>query len=397
MKNELVIRNEEILLLGLCRLTFSNAQTGKLKELVNGVSDWDYFASLANEHGVVALIFNNLGKLGFLPGLPEKIVQTLKNALMLSLSRNAFHTSVIIEVLRILNENNIKTVLLKGLALEISVYGNSGLRQMTDVDILLDRSNHKRARKLLIENGYVSLPVKSLFHLPIIAYSGKHLPSLQKNGASLDIHLELFGGKRNILTRLLYENSSEISINDQYAHIPRPQLFFLYLVKHLYSHELNNESQLRLYADLVILIEKYREEIINYDLLSYATKAGMSQILAWRLEPLRDLWGITFPDWVDDFIDKWYNPDSINKFVFFLKSPKKNSSAGNSLVYRKVIREIPGLHRKILFVLGDLFPTLTFMKERYKCSSKVKAFFYYPHRLGKVVWLMGGGARGMFL
>jgi hypothetical protein len=388
MKKELDIRNEEILLLGLCRLSFTKAQTGKIKELIKRVSDWDYFATLANEHGVVALIFHNLKELGFLSQVPDKITATLNNSLMSNLSRNAFHTSVILEILRILNEENIKTVLLKGLALEFLVYGNSGLRQMTDIDILVDRSNHKKVRKILIENGYVSLPVKSLFHLPIIAYSGKHLPSLLKNGASIDIHLELFAGKKNVLTKLLYDNSSEIRINERYAHIPRPQLFFLYLVKHLYSHEINNESQLRLYADLVVLIEKYREEIINYDLLTYAAKAGMSQILAWRLEPLRDLWGITFPDWIDDFIDKWYNPDSINKFVFFLKNPKKHSSSTNAIIYRNTIHEIPGIHRKILFVLGDILPTLTFMKQRYKCNSKLKALLYYPHRLGKILWLV---------
>jgi hypothetical protein len=390
MNNMLEIRNEEILLIGLCRLTFSNALTVKLKELAESISDWDYFAALANDHGVVALVYHNLEKLYLLPLVPEKIAATLNNALLLSLSRNAFHASVISEVLRIFNDKNIKTVLLKGLALELSVYGNSGLRQMTDIDILLSRYDHKNARKVLIENGYESLPVKSLFHLPIIAYSGKHLPSLLKNGASIDIHLELFSGKRNILTKLLYDNSSEIRINDHYAHIPRPQLFFLYLMKHLYSHEINNESQLRLYTDLVVLIEKYRDEIITCDLLTYASEAGMSQILALRLEPLRDLWGITFPDWVDDFIDKWHNPDSINKFVFFLKSPKKNTSSGNEQVYRKTIREIPGLHRKFLFVMGDLFPTMTFMKERYKCNSKLKALFYYPHRFGKIVWLFRG-------
>ena len=389
MINELEIRNEEILLLGLCRLSFTKELERKISDLAKGVSDWEYFASLANEHGVIALAYHNLEKLGLRPLLPGKIAEKLSSALMVSLSRNAFHISVISEVLRLFNEVNIKTVLLKGMALELEVYGNSGLRQMSDIDILLSRENHKKGRKILIEKGYVSLPVKSLFHLPIIAYSGKHLPSLLKDGASIDVHLELFGGKQNILTKLLYENSSEIMINDHFAHVPRPQLFFLYLVKHLYSHEINNESQLRLYTDLVVMIEKYREEIINYELLTYAAKAGMSEILAWRLEPLRDLWGISFPDWIDDFIDKWYNPASINRFVFFLKNPKKNSRSGSPVVYRKIIGDIPGLHRKMLFVLGDLFPTLTFMKERYKCGSKLKALLYYPHRFGKVLWLVG--------
>jgi hypothetical protein len=389
MKNELDIRNEEILLLGLCRLSFSKEQAVRLGELVKAVADWNYFGFLANEHGVAALTYHNLKELGFLNFIPGNVVAALKNSMMLSLGRNTFHEETISEVLRLLNNENIKVVLLKGMALELEVYGNSGLRQMTDVDILLDHGHYKRARDILIENGYKSLPVKSVFHKPIIAWSGKHLPSLLKNGASIDMHLELFGGKKNILTSLLMENSYDITINGQKAQIPQPQLFFLYLVKHLYLHEIKNESQLRLYTDLVVMIEKYRDQIINYDLIAFASKAGMSQILAWRLEPLRDLWGIPFPDWIDDFIDKWYNPDSINKFVFFLKSPKNNPPSDNALVYRSIIKEIPGFHRKILFVLGDIFPTLSFMKERYKCSNNLKAFLYYPHRLGKVLWLFG--------
>ena len=389
MKNEPDIRNEEKLLPELCRLNFSNAQTLKIKELVTSVTDWNYFASLANEHGVVALSFHNLEKLGFLSAIPEKTAATLNNGLMLSLSRNSFHVTVIPEILGILNKENIKTVLLKGMALELSVYGNSGLRQMTDIDILIDRSHYKRAQKILIENGYVSLPVKSLFHLPIIAYTGKHLPSLLKNGASIDIHLELFGGGNSILTKRFYDNSSEIRVNEQYAYIPPPQLFFLYLVRHLYNHEINNESQLRLYTDLVVLIEKYRDEIINRDLLTSAVEAGLSEILACRLGILRDFWGISFPGWVDDFINKWYSQDSVKKFICFLKSPKSKSSSASASIYRKTIHDIPGLHRKILFILGDIFPTLSFMKNRYGCTSKLKALLYYPHRLGKILWLIG--------
>jgi hypothetical protein len=388
MKEVPAIRNEEKLLLELCRLTFSNSQTVKIGALVKSVSDWDYFAFLANEHGIVALLSHNLEKLGFLTAVPEKVAAMLNNGLMLSISRNSFHISVITEILRMLNEENIKPVLLKGMALELSVFGNTGLRQMTDIDFLLDRRNYKRATKIFIENGYVSLPVKSLFHKPIIAYSGKHLPSFLKDGASIDIHLELFGGKRNTLTKLFYDNSTKIRINDQFANIPPPQLFFLYLIKHLYSHEINNESQLRLYTDLVVLIEKYCDDIINYDLLDYTAEAGLSQVLAQRLEILRDLWGMTFPDWIDDFINKWHNPDSINEFVHFLKSPKNSSVSGNAFVYKKTIHEIPGLHRKILFVLGDIFPTLTFMKNRYGCRSKFGALLYYPHRLGKLLWLI---------
>jgi hypothetical protein len=292
------------------------------------------------------------------------------------------------EVLRLLNAENIKIVILKGLALENSVYGNQGLRQMSDVDILINRDECIKARKILISNGYVSLPVKSFFHKQILAYYGKHLPSLIKNGTSVEIHHELFGGRKNLMTKMLYDSSYMVEIKGEKAWFPQPQIFFLYLVKHLWLHEMNNESQLRLYTDLIVLIEKHNYEILNYNLLKCASDAGMSEILAWHLEPLRDICGVSFPQWLNDFIDKWHNEDFVDRFFFFLRSPKNNPPGDKSGFYRHILDDIPGFHRKFLFILGDLFPTVSFMKNRYKCKSTWKVLLYYPHRLGKVLWLL---------
>lgn len=387
MKIEVKIRDEENLLLELCRLEFSDEHLKKIRSLTIIVQDWNYFRSLANAHGVAALVWYNLERHHLLSGVPEEVVIFLRGALMRSMSRNAFNTEAMGDVLRLLNKENIKTVLLKGLALENTVYGNSGLRQMSDVDILIDREECIKARKILLRNGYVSLHVKSFFHELIIAYSGKHLPSLIKNGTSVEIHNELFAGRKNELTKSLYDSSYEIEIKGEKTFIPQPQIFFLYLIKHLYLHEMNNESQLRLYTDLVVMIEKYPDEIINYDLLTYASQADMSEVLAWHLEPLRDLWGVTFPGFINDFIDKWYNPDSITKFIFFLRSPKDNPPLNKAKFYRQVINDIPGLHRKFLYILGDLFPKVSFMKNRYKCNSTWRVLLYYPHRVGKILWL----------
>ena len=388
MKNDLNIRDEEILLLGLCRMSFDVEITVMLQALTETITDWNYFYSLAKAHGVAALVYHNLEKLNFLQFIPKEVTDSLRTALMASLSKNIRISEAMIEVLKLLNRENIKTVLLKGLALELSVYGNAGLRQMTDVDVLVSRKNCMKAREILMNQGFISLPVKSVFYKPILADIGKHLPSLIKDGFSFEIHHELFGTGKNVLTEMLYDSSYEVEIKSEKTFIPKAQIFFLYLVKHLYLHEMHNESQLRLYADLVILIEKYRDDIINYDLLVYAKQADMSEILAWRLEPLRDLWGISFPEWLNDFINKWYNPASINKFIFFLKSPKDNPAGDNALLYHYAFNEVPGIHRKFLFLLGDLFPTLEFMKQRYNCKSGWKALLYYPHRLGKVWYLL---------
>lgn len=388
MKSEVRISDEEHLLLELCRLEFSDEQINRIKSLLAVITDWPYFSNLANEHGVAALVWYNLEKYQLHSEIPEAAAYFLKCTLMRSLGRNTFNTESMGEVLRLLNAENIKIVILKGLALENSVYGNQGLRQMSDVDILINRDECIKARKILISNGYVSLPVKSFFHKQILTYYGKHLPSLIKNGTSVEIHHELFGGRKNLMTKMLYDSSYMVEIKGEKAWFPQPQIFFLYLVKHLWLHEMNNESQLRLYTDLIVLIEKHNYEILNYNLLKCASDAGMSEILAWHLEPLRDIWGVSFPQWLNDFIDKWHNEDFIDRFFFFLRSPKNNPPGDKAGLYRHILDDIPGFHRKFLFILGDLFPTVSFMKNRYKCKSTWKVLLYYPHRLGKVLWLL---------
>jgi hypothetical protein len=387
MTNTYKLKDEELLVIELCRLEFNEKNLKKIRLLAEDISDWNYFRKITNDHGVCALVYHNLEKLKLLNLIPEEVAEFLHGALFISLSWNIYNTEAMGEVLRLLNKENIKTVLLKGLALENSVYGNAGLRQMSDVDILIDKKECIKARNILISNGYVSLPVKSFFHKLIITNIGKHLPSLIKNGTRVEIHHELFDGNKRELTKMLFDNSYEIILNEERAYIPQPQIFFLYLIKHLYLHEMNNESQLRLYTDLVVLIEKYKDEIITSKLLEYASNAEMSEILAWRLELLRDFWGISFPEWLDDFIDKWNNPDAIKIFIDFLKSPKDNPPNNKSRFYRHVVGDIPGMSRKILFLLGDIFPSVSFMKKRYKCSSTMKVLFYYLHRLGKILWL----------
>jgi hypothetical protein len=75
---------------------------------------------------------------------------------------------------------------------------------------------------------------------------------------------------------------------------------------------------------------------------------------------------------------------TIREFLLFLKSPKNNRVRSRGESYRNNLREIPGFHRRFLYILGDLFPTISFMKERYNCKFSIATLIYYPHRFGKL-------------
>jgi hypothetical protein len=385
MNSELT--SEELLLIGLCRLNFNEKEREELLFLAEKVTDWVHFSKLANMHGVASLAGHNILKTGISDLLPSEVSGFLRNASMLSLARNAALFNMITEVASVLDSKGIKIVFLKGLALELTVYGNSGLRQMSDCDILVRYEESMKAYRILRKKGFEFFPVKSLLYKLIIRHTGKHFPSIIRNGMSVDLHCRLMDQDHEWFNKEFRDNCTEKEIEGIKVLIPAPLYHFIFLLHHLNSHELRNESQLRLYTDLAILIEKYPHEILNNNLTNLTGRLGMNEILASKLMILRDFRGVALPDWLDEFTGKWKNENTRTRFLQFLKNTQLGSNYDKPLVYRNVLADIPGFHRKALFVLGDMFPTFEFMKKRYGCKSSWQTLVYYPHRLGKIFWL----------
>jgi len=383
------ISPEEQLLISLCRLSFSEKQKRNIRALVKKITDINKFVYLANEHGIIALVYDNLKETGAGDLLPEEKMAFLANSNIKSLGRNTFLYNTIEEVLGLFKQAKIKTVLLKGMALELSVYGNKGLRQMNDIDILVPHKQCMEARRILLNNGFQSIPLKSPLYNLILPYYGKHLPELVKGGISVEIHHELFTGADHSLTEKIIAGSTEISFNKSSVFVPPAREFFLYLVKHLDKHEKNGESQLRLYSDLFCMIEKYKKELLDATLFKEAEAAGLEELLAAKLFLLKDYWEVFFHPALEVLIKEKTPDNTTQLFKTFLSQPRGHppqySRAHN---YRQTIRQIKGLHRKIIFIVGDIFPSLRFMKERYNTRSRLGAILYYPHRFGKLIYLI---------
>lgn len=379
---------EEKLLISLCRMRFSDVQKSEIKYLMDEVADWDHFVKLANDHGIIALIWNNLYSTGNADKIPVKNLARLRNGYLASLSRNTFLFKNLAKILDIIKNEKIKIVLLKGSALEKTVYGDKGLRQMNDIDLLVPKNRAIALRKILITNGFTSLPVKSALYNLILLDIGKHLPSLIKDECSVDIHHELFGNDYGSMTEQIIEKSIPVRVEHYDVSIPSPQLFFLYLIAHINSHENTGESQLRLYADLVVLLESYYGEIIDKDLINSASKAHLINTLADKLTILKIFWQLNYPEWLSELISRYNDPLKTIKFPEFIRQPKENPVEDEALNYILQIKTIPGILKKCIFITGFLFPSTGFMKQRYDLKNKIFAFLYYPLRWARTAAYM---------
>jgi hypothetical protein len=397
----------------------AGAGAGEALALVN---NWERFLWLVNEHGVAGFVKKNLADAGLSGAVPPTVFQNLRNQAFKSIARNSFIMSALAEAVGVLNGAGIEPVLLKGTALEVTVYGNSGLRPMSDADILLPKDECMRGWRVLQAAGFVPLPFKSPLYWLIPLHVGKHLPSLIKGGFSLEIHHSLFWGKEKGLPiedcRFQISDLKKMdaaapqhgggsraqSAGEKAYGLLRAQgaghrekgidykvlpagIHFLYLVSHLTKHELDNDSQLRLYTDLAAVLEYYGAAEVLAEAVELAVERELERELTEKLAILEKYIGVVLPDGYRCEL----SAEAEESFIAFLGSPKNNTAVNRQQFYRATVKAVPGLHRKIIFLLGDIFPGFRFMKKRYGKRSVWAVLPYYLPRAGKVWWLLAQG------
>ena len=102
------IWDEEAILIGLCRLEFSEVHLKKIRALLSTIQDWNYFGRLANYHGVAALTYYNIENFNLSKYLPEEVLEFLRNSMMKNLARNEFNGEIMREVLSLLTKKKSK-------------------------------------------------------------------------------------------------------------------------------------------------------------------------------------------------------------------------------------------------------------------------------------------------
>lgn len=326
----------EKLLLALCRLDFSEEQKKGILKLLKEELDWDRYLKLVNEHGIIALEAYNIRELGLSDQVPEGVMKILDNARMKTLLRNTWLTRQWKEVNKILSGAGIKHVLLKGMALEHTVYNSQGLRQMNDMDILVKKEDVIISWQLLQEHGFISDMIKSPLHRKIITETGKHMPTLRKDGFPVEIHHRLFYEpvKNSQLSKAIDE-AIPVEVDGKQAFVLSDDIQLEFLRNHLQDHLLSGDFQLRLWLDM--------------ELISPGSGPSFDRKL------------IADPH---------------------LSAKKKLKRT----YYRTHFLTLPR-ETRLRYLAGDIFPSLKWMKKRYNCST-LKALLFYPGRIGKILWIL---------
>ncbi|MDR4504397.1 MAG: nucleotidyltransferase family protein [Candidatus Scalindua sp.] len=136
------------------RTEISEDTRAKVKELLKGTINWDEIWTSASWHGIGPLLYNSLKSFQETDSIPVEFMEKLKAAYYDTVARNMFLYAELERILEAFDNGGIEVIILKGAALAQTVYGDIGLRPMSDIDLLVKKQALPDAERILYGAGY---------------------------------------------------------------------------------------------------------------------------------------------------------------------------------------------------------------------------------------------------
>lgn len=144
---------EQKILLICARPRLDDAARTELNRLLSSKLDWDRLLSMAQRHALLPLMHHHLSKSN-LNSAPPVYAKQLKLALQENVARNIVLMDELLTITRNLQSRGIGSFPFKGPVLGLIAYGDPGLRQSLDLDIVVRPNDVGAAWECLTATGY---------------------------------------------------------------------------------------------------------------------------------------------------------------------------------------------------------------------------------------------------
>jgi len=151
--------------------------------------------SLAIGHGILPLVYKTLKYLNTKHlTVNTEILSEFKAHYMRISQRNMLMSAELIRIMKLLKENNSEALAFKGPALAQIAYGDISLRQYSDLDIFIHKSDFRALAKKMLDKGYESLyPIETFTGDKVMFEINNDSPFYdKKRGLAIEIHWDFF-------------------------------------------------------------------------------------------------------------------------------------------------------------------------------------------------------------
>ena len=211
-----------------------------MTELVQEVglqNSWGKVIETAYHHAVVPQFYKACKSLS--PLVPKEHLLFLQQAYQQIAQENMRLSAELISLSKELDKRHIQYIALKGPTLAQELYNDITLRQICDLDLLIDEVNISDVAKLLIESGFESrLPLSLLENKGFLALDNDFTFLHHTKKTMVELHWKLFPKRHNMPLdfKTLYRASDQILIQNKTITVLSQEHNLLYLCLHGSKH-----------------------------------------------------------------------------------------------------------------------------------------------------------------
>lgn len=373
------LSQEDLLILSYIKINPSLAELEQINDLIPRVKDWNYLTKKAIEHQAGPLLYKKLPLLSNHKMIPAKVLSDLKQSWLKTLSRSM----VLIEHFKLISEafkaEDIPFIALKGILLSDWLYREIGLRQFSDMDLLVKEEDGQRCIDILEDMGYLS----NDFDMTEFVKKNTdivHYNPLVKNGVSVEIHIKIHGNSElyNVNVVDLWKNSKPVVIHGLETLKFDINDLLLHVCLHLDKHFCIGRTQFTGFYDITNLLTEHSTEI-DWDLLKKdCIRYKASDHVYPYILLCAKYFNAPIPVSVRKEYSKFLN-GKINRI--FIRYMKEKMSINYTSYLLRSIKGNANFINSIHYLFDIVFPSRKFMIRRYQIRKESLFFLYYPIRL----------------
>lgn len=275
-------------------LASAGGDTAKIQSLLYHPVNWGLLLQLAIYHKVYPLAYKTLSKLND-PAVPEHVFDFLRQKYQENAIKALNMTGETVRIVKCLESQGIRVVVLKGAPLASHLYGDIVIRPSGDIDILVKPEELEKAVRIIEDEGYCRIDNEhNLTSRQLKIFLKAHTHSFHLNywHNEKKVNLELHWKTGDRGYEFPFPNASNIN-RIEVAGSPLPVLsdeeWLLYLMLHGAGH---GWERLRWLVD----IKKFMQKDIDWNkILIIAKNIGMESILSQSLLLANGLLAVPVP------------------------------------------------------------------------------------------------------
>lgn len=377
------LSSEDKLILASIKINPSVTELKQIDCLILAVTDWDYLIRTIIDRGIAPLLYKKLALLMNSSMMPDTVRTKLQKTYYVTISRGTILLDYFQNIADAFSKQSISIIALKGVYLSENLYHDIGLRQFSDIDLLVHEEDGEKCLTILESMGFRATGAMKLSKFVNSQFDIVHYTPMVLNGVSIEIHIKLHrkGEKYNLLVDELWKNAVPVTINKRNVFALNINDLLIHLCVHLDKHFQVGKVQFTCLCDITNMLNENKTRF-DWETFTASCQLYRSEEVVFKyLVLVNKHMNAPVPAYVIEKYSYLLTDQTEQQFFKYLKgcfgSVSKNASISAHFYY---LKEVATFSNKVRYLSGVLLPSKDFLIQRYEIKQPILAIFYYPLR-----------------